>query len=45
MFTKLEMLRLGFESFAAFPAPNPKLFSYTPTFVVELFFYPPYLSY
>jgi hypothetical protein len=44
MLTKLEMLRVGFESFGALPAPNPKLFYYTPTFIVDAFFYPPYFK-
>jgi hypothetical protein len=34
MFTKFEMFFDGFASFGAFPAPNPKLVSSTPTLTV-----------
>ncbi len=44
MFTKFEMLRVGFESLGARPAPNPKLLSYIPTLFVDPFFSPPCFS-
>jgi hypothetical protein len=35
MLTKLEIFLDGFESFTAFPAPNPKVDSSTPTLPVK----------